>query len=109
MNTEDQLIEIANEELKERIEHSEVLSAIKTILTSEAGKHFIKYLFKNLDVAILPEFGLSGDMLMDRLGFLRAGNSVFKLVAEANPEIAGTIIGLIEKERYAQIEYDKMR
>jgi hypothetical protein len=109
MYTEDQLIDINNEELKERVEHRDALLAIQTIMTSEAGRHFIKYLFKNLDVGELPEFGLSGELLMDRLGFLRAGNSVFKLIAEANSEITGQIIGLIEKEKYAQIEYDQVR
>jgi hypothetical protein len=40
---------------------------------------------------------------MDKLGFLRAGNSIFKLVAEANAQAAADILAQNEKDRYAKL------
>lgn len=74
-----------------------MLLDIQAILATKVGKNFITYLFVNLEVGELPVIGLSGEFLLDRLGFLRAGNSIFKMVAEASPEIAGQILGHIEK------------
>ena len=102
-------MKLTEEELKERLEHREVLLDIQAVLATKSGKGFIKYLFKNFDVMEAPPMYLSGEMLMDKLGFLRAGNSIYKIVAEANPEIAGAIIGQIEKEKNAQIQYDETR
>lgn len=89
-------------ELKDRLEHREVLQNIQAVLATKAGKDFIKYLFRNFEVGELPVVGIEGSFLMDRLGFLRAGNSVFKIVSEANPEQAGLILAQIEKEKHAQ-------
>lgn len=96
-------------EIKERLEHRDVLLNIQAMLGTKPGREFVKYLFKSFEVGEMPMIGLSGDMLMDRLGFLRAGNSIFKIVAEANSEMAGTLLGQIEKEKYAQIQYDQTR
>ena len=46
---------------------------------------------------------MEGNFLHDKLGFLRAGNSIYKLVAEANAEMAATILAENEKERYAKL------
>jgi len=89
-----------NEELKERAEHRNVIIAIQEVLATPKGRGFIKYLFREFEVGELPSVGVSGDLLMDRLGFLRAGNSVFKIVAEANAEQAGQILAQIEKEKH---------
>lgn len=89
-----------DEEFKERVEHQTALLDIKEVLATKAGKAFIEYLFKSFEVGEIPVIGLTGDLLMDRLGFLRAGNSIFKIVAEANPEIAGMILAKIEKEKH---------
>lgn len=97
------------EEIKERLEHRDVLLNIQAVLALKAGKDFIKYLFKNFEVGEFPVVGITGEFLMDRLGFLRAGNSIFKIVAEANPEIAGALLAQIEKEKNAQTEYDQIR
>lgn len=88
-------------ELREQLEHREVLQSIQSILITKPGRDFIKYLFKSFEVGELPAVGIEGSFLMDRLGFLRAGNSVFKIVAEANAEQAGQIIAQIEKEKHA--------
>ncbi len=91
------------EELAERLEHRDVLLNIQAILSTEPGRGFFKYLFKNFEVGEMPQIGLEGPFLMDRLGFLRAGNSIFKLAAEANAEIAAGLLAQNEKERYAKI------
>ena len=101
----DEQKEILNEEMKERLEHRGVLQDIQWLIDTKAGKNFVKYLFKNFEVGELPPVGINGDLLMDRLGFLRAGNSIFKIIAEANSEAAGQILGQIEKEKYAEMEY----
>ncbi len=75
-------------------------------MTTVHGKNVFKYLFKHFEVAELPEQGLEGSFLSERLGILRAGNSIFKLVAEANAEIAATLLAQNEKDRYAKIYAD---
>ncbi len=92
-----------DEEVKEAIEHRDVLLNIRAILAIPAGKDFFKYLFKSFDVTELPEFGLEGMILAERIGFLRAGNSIFKLVAEADASIAGNLLAQNEKDRYARL------
>jgi hypothetical protein len=91
------------EDQKEAVEHRDALLDIRAILKTSSGKNFIKYLFKSLGSAEIPEIGLPSEMLMDKLGFLRAGNSVFKLVSEANAEEAGRILAIVEKERHATL------
>jgi len=98
--------ELSKEEIKERIEHREVLLDIQALLVTSSGKNFIKYLFKTLDVLELPPLGLTGDILMDKLGSLRTGNSIFKLIAEASPDIAGDLIAQNERDKNVQIYQD---
>lgn len=97
---------MTTEDIKEAIEHRDVLLDVQAILATTSGKNFIKYLFKNLEVTELPLLGMSGDILMDKLGFLRAGNSIFKLVAEASPDIAGALLSTIERERNVKIHQE---
>lgn len=94
---------MSQEEIKEAIEHRNVLLDIRAILATNSGKNFIQYLFKHLGASELPELGLTGEILMDKLGFLRAGNSVFKLIAEADADIAGNLLSKNEKEKHAQL------
>ncbi len=93
---------VTSEELEERTEHANALRNIDTIMSTPAGRGFMKYLFKHLDVCEMPEFGLQGEILHDRLGFLRAGNSIYKIACEANFEVAAQLMAQIEKEKYAQ-------
>lgn len=83
----------------EAIEHKNVLLAIKELLKCSEGKTLFKYLFKNLDVTCVPE-GLEGNMLYEYLGFLKAGNSVYKLVSQADFKEAALILSEIERERH---------
>ena len=45
---------------------------------------------------------------MDKIGSMRAGNALFKIVSEANFEIAGQLLAQIEKEKYEEILRDTM-
>lgn len=83
-----------------RLEHRDVLLAIGAIIKTKEGQTLFKYLFKSLDVAKLPEPELDGKILHEYLGFLRAGNSIYKLACEADAEIAASILAKIERERY---------
>lgn len=91
------------EDIKIAIEHRDVLMDIRAILATTSGRNFFKYLFKNFEVTNLPELGLEGIFLHDKMGFLRAGNSIFKLVCEANAEMAASILAQNEKDRYAEL------
>lgn len=90
---------MTEEEIKEALEHREVLNNLKELLNTSMGRSFVKYLYKALDVGEMPELGLKGDFLMERLGFLRCGNSIFKLVSEADPKISAELLAELEKER----------
>lgn len=90
-------------EHQEQLEHRDVLLAIGVLLKQKEGRQFFKYLFKNLDVACTPEEGLEGTMLHNYLGFLRAGNSIYKLVCEADFEEAALLLSKIEREKYEDL------
>jgi hypothetical protein len=95
--------DLEEEMRKEAIEHRDMILDLRAVLATASGVKVFKYLFKHLGVAELPELGLTGELLMDKLGYLRAGNAVFKLVSEANMEVSGQIVSQIEKEKYEQI------
>jgi hypothetical protein len=97
---------LSQEDIKERLEHRDALLNIRSVLSTKEGRGFFKYLFNQFQVTQLPAIGLEGNELMECLGFLRAGNSIFKLASEANPVAAATLLAEIEKERYAQIYQD---
>lgn len=94
--------QLNQEELNERLEHQKMLEDVRQLLLTKAGRGFVKYLFKNLDVGESVEFGLTGEILMDRLGFMRAGNSIFKIITEADADQACQILAQLERERYAE-------
>lgn len=85
---------------QEALEHQNVLMAIRGLLKQQEGLTLFKYLFKNLDVTKLPERGMTGEDLQDYLGFLRAGNSIYKLACEADADIAASMLSDLERKRY---------
>lgn len=95
--------EITQEEYAERIEHRDALLDVRAIVSTSAGIRFFKYLFKSLEVNELPELGLEGNLLHEKMGFLRAGNSIWKLVAEANAQVAANLLAENEKESYEKL------
>lgn len=98
--TPEQEKEIREEEYKIRVEHRDILLSIASLLETDSGKAFVKYLYKHFEVAQMPPIGLEGVELSDLLGVMRAGNSIFKLVSEADFKISADILSEIERERY---------
>lgn len=95
--------QISDEEMKERVEHRDALLDINAILMTDAGLRFFRYLFKNLDVGEVPELGLEGNFLHEKIGALRVGHSLFKLTSEANFEKAAKLLAQVEKEKYEKL------
>lgn len=85
---------------KEAIEQRDASLNLKAIIATAPGRNFIKYLIKNFDVGELPEKGVEGTELHETIGFLRAGQSIFQIVSQANTKIAGEILADIQGEKY---------
>lgn len=94
--------ELSDDILKELMEHQQVLQDVVSILATHPGERFIKYLFKYFEVAELPDLGLRDDLLIDKLGSLRPGRALFRLVSEADPRMAGILLAAVEKEKITQ-------
>lgn len=94
--------------LAERIEHRDVLLAIASIMKTKEGSQLFKYLFKSFDVMNLPPREMEGNNLHEYLGFLRAGNSLYKLSCEADYQTTANLIAEIERRRYDD-EYELYR
>ena len=84
---------------KEEREYEELLNHIQTLLSTLSGRAFVKYLFKSFEVGEVPHIMCRGEDLLDRTSFLRAGNSIYKLIMAASPDIGGQILTIIEKEK----------
>ncbi|MFM6930132.1 MAG: hypothetical protein ACKOX6_16800 [Bdellovibrio sp.] len=95
-------LEQLEQERRAYMEHQEVLKSLRQVLATPAGKHFVKYLFDSFDVGGFPEIGLPQEFLREHLGFMRSGQAIWKIVSEANPEVAGNLLAQIEKEKYAE-------
>lgn len=96
---------LSEKERQERLEHQDVLLAIAAVIETKEGKKIFEYLFKNLEVGTLPPINLRGEELHEMLGFLRAGNSIYKLVCEAATESAASILSSLERKRYEELIY----
>jgi hypothetical protein len=99
----------SDDDLKFAREHRDVLLHLRVVLNTNEGREVFKYLFKHLEVGNLPQPGMEPIEQADVLGKLRAGNSIFKMVSEANHIVAGDLLAKIEKERYDELyaEYQK--
>jgi len=95
--------EISEEEKIEYLDRRKALMSIRTILDTEAGRVFFRFLFKEFEVGDLPPVGLDGSLLMDKIGSLRAGQVFFELAAEANPKVASAILAELKKEKYEKL------
>lgn len=94
---------MTQQDLKDRLEHESILQAIQVVMSSPHGKTFIKYLFKSFNVGDLPYVGCRGEDLLELTSFLRAGNSIYKIVLEASPELTGKLLAEMEKDRADEI------
>lgn len=90
------------EEQRERALNQIALQDVKRVLSTDYGQRFLKYLLESLDFGKYPEPGLSEALLFERVGILRAGYTIFELIAAADAELAGYLVGQIEKGRYAK-------
>ena len=94
---------------KEAIEQRDAQLNLKAILATDPGRNFIKFLLVNFDVGELPEKGIEGVELHETIGFLRAGQSIFQIVSQANRQIAGEILANIQGDKYDyQIQLSKI-
>lgn len=101
---EERIFEYQQErERQERLEHRDVLLAIAALIKTPEGQKLFEYLFKNFEVVTLPPNNLTGELLHEQLGFLRAGNSIYKLVCEAASESAASILAKTERKRYEDL------
>jgi hypothetical protein len=91
--------QIMQKEREERLEYDNNQLAIQTVMARPDGKKLIKYLLKSLDFGGFPPTGLQGNDLIEYVAFLRAGNSIYKMILEAAPELTGQLITDMEKER----------
>jgi len=82
------------------LEHETMLLDLGHILSTTQGQNFIKYLFKHLGVGDLPDLNIPDKLRDDYLGFLRAGQSIFEIVSQADNIKAGLILAQIKKEQY---------
>jgi hypothetical protein len=106
---QDELVKYQKElQRRESIEHRDTLLAIASIIKTDEGRKLFKYFFKNFEVGCLPERGFNNDDLQEYLGFLRAGNSIYKLVCEADSEESARIMAKLERERYEH-KYEQFR
>lgn len=87
-------------ERQQNLDHRDVLLAIASIIKTDEGRKLFSYLFDTLEVTNLPDQDLDGKLLFESLGFLRAGNSIYKLVCESASETAASIIAELERKRY---------
>lgn len=87
-------------DVKERLEHRDAILAVSAFMSTQEGKNFFKYLFKSFEVTTLPDMVLEGNLLHEKLGFLRAGNSIYQLACQAASDEAAKILAQIEREKY---------
>jgi hypothetical protein len=93
---------------REQLEHRDVLLAISAIIKTKEGQQLFSYLFKNFEATSLPDRSMEGSTLHEYLGFLRAGNSIYKLACEADSETAASLIAKLERKRYEYL-YEQHR
>lgn len=94
---------LTQEEIKAALKHRDVILNIRAVLATKSGTEFFGYLFEVFGVTDLPSVGLEGQLLFEQLGFLRAGKEIFKLVAEADFELAARLLAKAEKEKYEEL------
>lgn len=80
-------------------EHETMLLDLGLILSTPHGQNFIKYLLKHFGVGDLPEINMPDKLRDDYIGFLRAGQSIFEIVSQADTIKAGLILAQIQKEK----------
>lgn len=81
-------------------EHEMMLTNLRSILKLSEGKAFAKYLIKHFGVGEYPQPGIDKDLLLEIMGFSRAGESIFAILAQADPITTGQLMAEIQREKY---------
>lgn len=84
----------------EQIEHEAALRDITLVLSTGPGRNLMKYLFKSFCVGEMPDAYLDERLRSELIGFMRAGNSLFQLAAEADANTSAMILAEINREKY---------
>jgi hypothetical protein len=90
------------EERLEQSRYDTVLKSLQVMLSHPHGKVFIKYLFESFEVGKVPPAGLYGDALIDLTSFYRAGSSIYEICLAASPELTGSLIAEMIREKEKQ-------
>ncbi len=77
-----------------------MLANLKSILAKSEGRAFGKYLLKHFGVGEYPAPGIDKDLLLEIMGFNRAGESIFSIMAQADSITTGQILAEIQREKY---------
>lgn len=80
-----------------------MLLDLSHVLSTPQGQNFIKYLMKHFTVGELPAINIPDKLRDEYIGFLRAGQSLFEIVSQADTIKAGLILAQIQKEKYDAI------
>jgi len=89
---------ISKEELREELRLRQAYAAIKQLLATQDGRVFMMYLLREFEYGEMPQVGMDKDLMLDKMGMLRAGQAIFNLIAEADPYGAAALLGEIKKE-----------
>lgn len=94
---------VSEEDRKKLADHAVIVRHLGNILGTDSGKIFFKYFIENFSVGEVPEFGLDGNDLHDKIGFLRASKMVFELMSQANQKVAADLFASVQKEKYERL------
>lgn len=101
MNTRDELTRYYEEkERLEGVEERDALLSVAAVMKTKEGEKFFRYIFKSFEVLNLPPKEMKGEELIEYLGFLRAGESIYKLACQADFERTAVMMSKLERERY---------
>jgi hypothetical protein len=81
-------------------EHETMLLDLGLVLSTPQGQNFAKYLMKHFGVGELPAINIPDKLRDEYIGFLRAGQSIFEIVSQADNIKAGLLLAQIQKEKY---------
>lgn len=81
-------------------EHETMLEALAFLISTSQGKIFLKYLLKHFAVGEMPPIGMPDGIKEEYMGLLRAGNSIFEIMSQADSIKTGLLLAEIQKEKY---------
>lgn len=81
-------------------EHASMLMDLSLVLSTPQGQSVFKYLLKSFGVGELPDINIPTNLRDEYIGFLRAGQSVFEIMSQADNIKSGLILAQIQKEKY---------